>query len=414
MSIKKISVKNFKSFKNLELELGNMNLIIGANAAGKSNFVQIFKFLHDIAKDGLENAISAQGGAEYLRNITSAESNEFVLRIESDEDSSSLFNASGDYFTEVFINKTIYELSISFNKNSDFVIKNELLNHTVEYEQVYLENNSVKPLKSLGSGNIKILRTYNDISIDINKPDEVNIKKNDILLSYLNRNALDSHELLIQNSYLSLSFIKNVFQRISIYDFDPKLPKKATPITGKAELEEDGSNLSIILKHLTENNAKRRKLYNLVNDLLPFISDLSVEKSADKLIFKLQETYSDQSIPVSLVSDGTINITALIVALYFENKPLAIIEEPERNIHPHLIAKVAEMMKDASKQKQIIATTHNTEMVRHADLDSLLLVSRDADGFSQITRPADQQQVKTFLKNEIGVEELYIQNLLGG
>ena len=46
-------------------------------------------------------------------------------------------------------------------------------------------------------------------------------------------------------------------------------------------------------------------------------------------------------------------------------------------------------------------------------INKLLLVTRDKDGFSTITRPADKKHVKTFLKNDMGIEELYVQNLLG-
>ena len=67
MGIKKIKVTNFKSFEKIEIELGRFNVLIGANVSGKSNFVQIFKFLKDIATLGLENAVSLQGGVEYLR-----------------------------------------------------------------------------------------------------------------------------------------------------------------------------------------------------------------------------------------------------------------------------------------------------------------------------------------------------------
>jgi len=179
-------------------------------------------------------------------------------------------------------------------------------------------------------------------------------------------------------------------------------------------LEEDGSNLSIILKNITEKKEDRRKLFNLVKDLLPFVEDLNVEKFADKsLLFKLKESYfKTQYLPGSLISDGTINMTALIVAIYFERKPFVIIEEPERNIHPSLISKVAEMMKDASRRKQIVVTTHNPEFVKYAGLENILLVSRDKNGFSTISRPMDKAEIHVFLKNDIGIEELYIQNLL--
>ena len=72
------------------------------------------------------------------------------------------------------------------------------------------------------------------------------------------------------------------------------------------------------------------------------------------------------------------------------------------------------MMKDASQtqEKQIVVTTHNPEFVKYAGLENILLVSRNEAGFSTVSRPADKEEVKTFLKNDIGIEELYIQNLL--
>ena len=145
------------------------------------------------------------------------------------------------------------------------------------------------------------------------------------------------------------------------------------------------------------------------------MTELDIEKFADKsLLFKIREKYfGRQYLPASLISDGTINITALIIALFFGKNQLTIIEEPERNIHPYLISRVVNMMKEASQKKQIIVTTHNPEMVKHAGLKNILLICRDKDGFSTVSRPADNEEVKIFLKNEIGIDELYIQNLLG-
>ncbi|MDO9098640.1 MAG: AAA family ATPase, partial [Candidatus Methanoperedens sp.] len=131
------------------------------------------------------------------------------------------------------------------------------------------------------------------------------------------------------------------------------------------------------------------------------------------LIFKLREIYSEnQYLPASFLSDGTIYITALIIALYFDSKPIIIIEEPERNIHPYLISRLVNMMKEVSEEKQIIVTTHNPEVIKHAGLENIYLVSRDKEGFSTISKPSEKEEVKIFLENEMGIEELYIQNLL--
>ena len=153
----------------------------------------------------------------------------------------------------------------------------------------------------------------------------------------------------------------------------------------------------------------------MLRETLPFITDLRIETFADKsLLFKIRESYSGMRfLPASLLSDGTINVTALIIALYFGEKPLVIIEEPDRNVHPYLISKIVGMMREASKAKQVIITTHNPQIVKYADIKDILLISRNKQGLSTIHRPSESKEIKTFLENEIGIEELFEQNLLG-
>ena len=419
MSIKRIEVRNFKSFEELKIDLGKFNVVIGANASGKSNFVHIFEFLRDITTSGLDNAISMQGGVEYLRNMNIGASEPLSIKVVSDQEFGLLRRRTKEGLIGIKTYEATYEFALRFNKRgSGFkIVKDELSQKCKFFKSERKEKEEI-----LGEGEILISRSNGRVKIDLNIPPKVPLKKEDIFPPFLREEKLPKHTLLLETPYFLfippfiLPPLKGIFREISIYDFDPKLPKKATPITGKAELEEDGSNLSIILKNITENKEKRRKLFNLVKDLLPFVENLDVEKFADKsLLFKLKESYfKTQYLPASLISDGTINMTALVVALYFEKKPFVIIEEPERNIHPSLISKVVEMMKDVSQtqRKQIIVTTHNPEFVKHAGLENILLVSRNEDGFSTVSRPADKEEVRTFLKNNIGIEELYIQNLL--
>ena len=81
MAIKRIEVKNFKSFKDLRVDLGRFNVLIGANASGKSNFVSIFRFLRDIVIWGLDNAVSLQGGVEYIRNINISSNEDLYIKV---------------------------------------------------------------------------------------------------------------------------------------------------------------------------------------------------------------------------------------------------------------------------------------------------------------------------------------------
>jgi predicted ATPase len=266
-----------------------------------------------------------------------------------------------------------------------------------------------------GKGKIIYSLTDGKIKIDLKDfPEQLAIKEDNLVPSFIRELPISTKSSLVSLLPIIHPSMFRLFIDNAIYDFDPKLPKKATPITGKAELEEDGSNLAIVLNNILENEGKKRKLLNLMKDLLPFVDDINVEKFADKSILsKLKEKYYHKEyLPASLISDGTINITALIIALYFEQKPLSIIEEPERNIHPYLISKIVELMKDVASKKQVLVTTHNPQMVKFAGQENILLISRDKDGFSVISKPYEKEMVREFLKNELGIEDLYIQNLL--
>ncbi len=419
MSVKSIRVINFKSFEKLEVELGKFNVLIGANASGKSNFVHIFEFLRDITNFGLNNAISMQGGVEYLRNINIGASENFSLKVVFDKESLLSGKQTKEGFMGLKISETIYEFALKFKDKQrgglEFEIARDNLTQKCEFFRVDRHNRGTekKEIEELGPGEINISCVKGEVKIHLDKPEGISITEDDIFPLFLREETLPLNTLLLETSSPFLLSLNKFFSDISIYDFDTKLPKKATPITGKAELEEDGSNLSIVLKNIIKHKNEKRKFFNLVKDLLPFIDDLDAVKFADKsVLFKLREIYSEKYLPASLISDGTINITALIIALYFGEKPLTIIEEPERNIHPYIIAKLVDTMKDASQKKQIIITTHNPEIVKHTDLENLMLISRDKKGFSRISRPADNKEMKKFLKNDIGIDELYVQNLL--
>lgn len=416
MAINRIRLSNFKSFKDLDLQLGKFNVFVGANASGKSNFIQSFKFLRDMKDHGLDNAISIQGGIEYLRNINLGHSEDLSLEVTTDD-------LSMSYLSETNINEriridryeTIYKIILKFKNEGERYKKiDETIEQKCNFVKLVRYNSDEKgkfdEKEIPGKGEILISRINGKIKFNSTQPDGVKIREENILPSFLRDDKFESNKsLLLQYS----PFMSPFFCDFSIYDIDPKLPKRATSITGKAELEEDGSNLAIALKNILENE-DTRKLTNLVRDLLPFVEEMDVEKLSDKsLQFKLREIYSkNQYLPASFLSDGTIYITALIIALYFNRKPIIIIEEPERNIHPYLISRLVNMMKEVSEEKQIIITTHNPEVIKHAGLENIYLVSRNEEGFSTISKPSDKEEVKIFLENEMGIEELYVQNLL--
>jgi predicted ATPase len=415
--IKEIKIRNFKSFKKLEVALENFNVIIGANAAGKSNFISIFKFLRDIVNNGLDNAISMQGGSEYLRNINIGPAENFSVEIVCDYINNEDYPVkNGNGLLETKTREVSYFFALEFLKGkTGFKIAADRL--CLKYDLLRKKNKTAVTGKKekIGKGTLTIINRSGELTSEIDIPGHLSLKKEEIFPFVNLIKELSPKGLLLETPLFHIpSGIAEILKGVSIYNFDPGQSKKAIPLSGKTELEEDGSNLALVLKNLLENKSNKKKFANLIKDVLSFVNDLEVEKFSDRsLLFRLKEVYSNNTfLPASLLSDGTINITALILTLYFTKKPLMVIEEPERNIHPYLIAKVLEMMKEVSTHKQIIVTTHNPEVLKYSFPGDILFIARDKEGYSRISRPFKNEQVKIFLKNEMGMDELYTQNLL--
>ena len=396
MAIKKIEVSNFKTFRDLDLELGSFNVVIGANASGKSNFVEIFQFLKDIRKEGLKNAVAMHGTMSSIFNLKCPA--EDMLRICVEKD------GEGDNGVVLPLSLSVMSSEYDISIQSDMKISEEKLS----YQFIDSDQQQYNVIVYRDVKDEEKLRY--DVTPSAGPKERALLKRVSKMFTPDMEWKLEPDDILVNSPCLYPSEWKTLFSRISCYNIEPRRAKEPTSTAGKAELEEDGNNLAIILNNIIEDEDKRRKLCNLVKDLLPFVKEVGTEKFAE--ITLQEDYYADKDLRADLLSDGTVNITALIVALYFEEKNVVIIEEPERNIHPHLISRLVEMMKEASKKKQIIVTTHSPEVVKYAGLDNLLLISRDNNGFSHISRPSERKEIQVFLENELGLDELYVQNLL--
>jgi len=427
MSVTKIKASNFKSFEDFELDLNNFNVLIGGNASGKSNFVEIFQFLRDIANYDLEKAIYMHGGFEYLPNIYIGKSKELKIGITSDlKKKFAIEKKTPETKDKIIIGVQIleldYEISIKFSDKKDGNrVSNEVIVFKCNFwELEENENEKLEETKKIGEGSIELSNVSGKIKFNLIIDNDIPLEKNDLipdtLIKLVEKILEDGLYSLISSPLSSLPVPwKSIFTNLKVYDFDPKKSKETVKITGSYGLDEDGQNMSIILQDILNDDEESRKFYNFIQDLLPFIEKIDVKSFFDKsLIFRLKEKRNKTDfLPASELSDGTINIIALIIALYHERVPFIIIEEPERNIHPFLISKIVEMVKESSKRKQVILTTHSPEILKYAGMNHIYFISRDEKFFSTVFKPAEKEEVKSFLELDIGIDELYIDNLLG-
>lgn len=418
MALSRIKVENFKTFSKVDVRLGPFDVLVGANSSGKSNFVSVFQFLRDLGKFGLENAVSMQGGIQYLRNrqIGADKPTSLAFRYTSDKRTHQAFlypinGVAVDFAPEAFqysFSLKSYKSSHNFRVSGEHLIVKYNIYEKKKSPQATIKDSPVTQLT------LKMHREGKTFSQTVSVPKEYP----DLVegLPFLLR-----EDILIRDKELSIElpgsalFDRTILHFISVYDFDPKLPKRALALKGSAELDEDGTNLSLVLKEIAEDKRLYRRFLNLISDILPFVKDLGVERLSDgSIMFKIRDTYPNASFtPATLLSDGTINVSALICALNFNQKNFTVIEEPERNIHPKVISRVVAMLEETSKRRQILVTTHSPEVVRSAGIERLLFISRNRRGFSKITRPADSSEVSAFLGNDLGVDDLFLQGLLG-
>ena len=149
MRIKSIRVCNFKTFKDCTINLNDFNVVIGSNASGKSNLVQIFKFLKDIQEYGLENAISLQGGVEYFINNQIGSSEDFSLEIEFSYDDSFVKEINNESELVALIEDVTYKFSLKFDLSTidQYKIEQDKLIYQIKLGEKTNENKIINNKK---------------------------------------------------------------------------------------------------------------------------------------------------------------------------------------------------------------------------------------------------------------------------
>ncbi len=423
MKIKYIHVKNFKSFGEQIINLENLTILLGANASGKSNTVSIIRFVNNIILYGLDDAISLLGGINYAINATIGKNKsmylKFILDLHDEEWIRIVNQKEG---RGLWLEEIVSEFEIiPYKRGMGYKIGAERLE--IKYTTCEITNEKEKKECEETTGRYTIVYEKNGNKVKSHILDETSYDEEELkygmgaefISDIVNEEGKERKELILNKLDFMMPPMFNANSFIKIYDFDPRLMKASSSITSKRRLEEDGSNIANILQLILRSKSKKKKLLNLLCDSLPFIEQIDVQNNVDKSVsYRIKEKYNNKTFYSDFLSDGTVNMLALIIALYFEvESGIIIIEEPERNLHPQLMSKIVEMAKEVSKEKQIIITTHNPELVKYSDINDILFAKRTVEGFTQISRPSDNSMVQQFIDSDLGIDDLFVKGLLG-
>jgi predicted ATPase len=185
-------------------------------------------------------------------------------------------------------------------------------------------------------------------------------------------------------------------------------------------MSEKGETLALVLHQIhdhsgdgSDNEGFRSKLLNVMRMFVPGFEDWMTEHLIDgRISYKIKEKALKGALPPSLISDGTIRLLTLLTALlYNRDRPSTVfIEEPERSLHPLVMQHLVELMREVSRDFQVIVTTHSPDFARYCRPEEVYFVDK-VDGLTQIVRAQDIEQIEQFFQS-FTIDQLWLQGYL--
>lgn len=365
MSVKRqidqLTIKGFKSIRSLEeFEMRALNVLIGSNGVGKSNFISFLRMLGELVDGRLQAWTSNQGSADRVVSFGVKET-------------------------------STVEAFIKFGDNGYKFVLAPAVDGTFTFvdESAYYDGNIVRHQWSqLGSGH------------------------REALLKQSFKNGQFSKEFYCYNSIANWK----------VYHFhdtsDTAGVKRLGALHDNDQLRPDASNLAAFLFKLAETNEPVfESIRKTVKLGLPFFDDfvlrpkaLSTGEEQIRLLWRQKDT--DYALWPSQLSDGSIRFICLVTALLQPDPPSTIvIDEPELGLHPHAITLLGALLRSASKRMQVIVSTQSVPLVNEFSVDDLVVVEREQG--ATVFKRFREQDLKNWL-DDYSLGELWEKNILGG
>lgn len=355
MIITKLKLKNWRNFKNLEIPLNHRTYIIGANATGKSNLLDVFRFLRGICKPaggGLQKAIEDRGGIKKLRCLQARKDIEVQIDLEISED------------IEL---PPLWRYSLAFKPEGTgaqrILVTREVVHHADE-EILH------RPLDSDTADKARLTQTW---------------------LEQINTNE-------------KFRAIAEFFKETTYLHLVPQLLKHGEISSRIMEDDPFGQGLlqRIAKTQQRARDAKLRRIQAALEKAVPQFSELKFEQDKITGMPHLMASYKhwrnhgawqreDQ------FSDGTLRLIGLLWMLQ-ESNALLLLEEPELSLNDAIVAHIPLMIdrvlrKQKASNRQVIITTHSEALLNNPlDADSIVLLESKPDGTE--ARTADAQETK--------------------
>jgi len=397
-----IHIRNYKSLRDVALDLRPFNVLIGPNNAGKSNVFDCLRLLSELTRYQQGEPVHSRGGF-----------------------SSIVWN--GEIKSSIGIEISGHEPSFADRDGDRYRFKYDMyIAGGPTHFQVTSERFWVKPALPDGGAispvEKDLLKAGPDGRVLLEYPAEQDIARGTdpsgkVLWTGRHGLGLSSNlTTFVDPTHFPLlgDFALQV-KNWAFYNFVPSLMEGPLPVRKDLRLLERGENFGAVLhSHHAEFGSNFREIEEWLQRAMPEVSELlSGLTEQGQTYAQIKEKGLKVRIPSWAMSDGTIRFLAhLLVVFGASPPPLVCFEEPENYIHPHLLELLAHVLKKASTRSQILLTTHSPYLLNFLGPEDIVIVEKH-EGATEVSRPKDAGAIKEALKT-LGLGEMWYAGSLGG
>lgn len=407
--IAKITLENFFSFRSpaiIELNR-DLNILIGINASGKSNFLKAFLLLKEsIVGHGLEKLFLGDwGGFDAVRNFSRDQREYIRLTFEFDKDAIQALMKKQGYQGFKFPGNPVYELKIFHSGLTSYFLEEKLYSVSVKTDEpdfIYMETRQGKGIISTRDRGVVGIQRYPQDNAD------AGFRTTEPVL----------RQISDPDRFYPMFTLKRALESICIYHtFDTSTSSPIRQPAGydtETRLFSNGQNLALILNRLKNKHTHfYEKVEQAVRKINPFFKDINFDIIGSKIFLVLREAHLTKSVSIEHISDGTLRYMLLMSILFNpEHGGTVCIDEPDAGLHPDMIATIAESIKTASRSTQMVVATHSPLLLNSYDPDDILIFEKNAANETIVLKksPEDMAPWETnFLAGQA-----WLQGLMGG
>lgn len=338
--INRIQIQNFRSVRNIDLELGKLNVVFGSNGCGKSNVYKGIQLLSAAADGKFSTHLSDEGGLENVMwsgnsPLSAGQPRRMVLSCQTDD-----FD---------------FEMQIGFPDKLPYPT-HFALDPVFKEENIWVGNVGRRP-------SANVLRRKNSAAFLV----DVDGHKNAYSDAVYENESIFGH-LGEPHKYPEVSQVRETMRKWRFYhEFD--MSRKSSIRTANIghrspALFSDGSNLAAAFQTIIE-IGDAELLTEILADAFPDCS-FYCENEHSLFVMKMRRKGVNRPLLASEMSDGTLRFLCLAVALLSPRPPsFFALNEPENSLHPLLLPALAKLIVESSRYSQIWLTSHSPDLAEH-------------------------------------------------